>query len=119
MKSSSRFGPPKVYAVTCRTGGPNVLRLAIDPDRIAVSMNLANASNPFDVKPITLATDLPPQRLSAYARLLLDILDGNATLSIRADEAEESWRIMDPVIDARSAGASPLQEYPAGSAGPH
>jgi hypothetical protein len=35
-------------------------------------------------------------------------------LFIRGDEAEEAWRIIDPVMNAWSAGDVPLQEYPAG-----
>ncbi len=97
---------------------PNVLRLMIDPDRIDLSMNLNGAGDPFDLEPACLATDLAPQELPAYSRLLLDVLDGDATLSIRGDEAEEAWRIMDPVLAAWSAGAAPLREYPAGSLGP-
>ncbi|NGY65100.1 glucose-6-phosphate dehydrogenase [Lentzea sp. NEAU-D13] len=94
---------------------PNVLRFMIDPDRIELSMNLNGAGDPFDLEPACLDTDLAPQTLPAYSRLLLDILEGDATLSIRGDEAEEAWRIMDPVLAAWAAGAAPLREYPAGS----
>jgi glucose-6-phosphate 1-dehydrogenase len=96
---------------------PNVLRLMIDPDRIELSMNLNGAGDPFDLEPACLDTDLAPHDLPAYSRLLLDIFAGDATLSIRGDEAEEAWRIMDPVLTAWAAGATPLREYPAGSLG--
>jgi glucose-6-phosphate 1-dehydrogenase len=56
--------------------------------------------------------------LPAYGRLLLDVLNGDPTLSIRADEAEESWRVVTPVIDAWTKDLVPLEEYPAGSDGP-
>jgi glucose-6-phosphate 1-dehydrogenase len=39
-------------------------------------------------------------------------------LFIRGDEAEEAWRIIDPVMKAWSAGDVPMQEYPAGQAPP-
>ena len=97
---------------------PNVLRLSIDPDRIELSMNLNGAGDPFDLEPASLDTALAPQDLPAYSRLLLDILEGDATLSIRGDEAEEAWRIMDPVLAAWADGAAPLGEYAAGSSGP-
>ena len=32
-----------------------------------------------------------------------------------ADEAEESWRIVEPVVDAWSEGLVPLRSYPAGT----
>jgi len=46
------------------------------------------------------------------------VLDGNAALSIRGDEAEAAWRVLTPVLEAWSTGQVPLQEYPAGSDGP-
>jgi len=57
--------------------------------------------------------DLPP-----YAGVLSDLLGGGTTLSVRGDEAEAAWRAMMPVLDAWAAGGVPLEEYPAGSAGP-
>ena len=35
-------------------------------------------------------------------------------LFIRGDEAEEAWRIIDPVMAAWAAGDVPMQEYAAG-----
>jgi glucose-6-phosphate 1-dehydrogenase len=46
------------------------------------------------------------------------VIVGNAALSIRGDEAEQSWRIGDPVLAAWAADRVPLEEYPADSAGP-
>jgi glucose-6-phosphate 1-dehydrogenase len=56
--------------------------------------------------------------LPAYARLLLDVLNGDPTLSIRDDEAEESWRIVEPILARWAEGGVPLVEYAAGSQGP-
>lgn len=36
----------------------------------------------------------------------------------RGDAAEQCWRIVQPVLDAWRRGETPLDEYPAGSAGP-
>jgi glucose-6-phosphate 1-dehydrogenase len=57
-------------------------------------------------------------RHTAYANLVLEMLNSDATLLIRGDEAEESWRIIDPVMRAWSAGDVPLQEYAAGNPPP-
>jgi glucose-6-phosphate 1-dehydrogenase len=46
------------------------------------------------------------------------VLNQNAALSIRGDEAEESWRVVTPVMEAWASGLVPLEEYPAGSDGP-
>jgi glucose-6-phosphate 1-dehydrogenase len=50
--------------------------------------------------------------------VLLAVLEGDPVLSIRDDEAEESWRIVEPILDAWSSDAVPMLEYPAGSRGP-
>ncbi len=55
----------------------------------------------------------------AYERLLLDALNGDASLFTRADEIELSWRLIDSIIDGwHSDVAAPLRFYPPGSLGP-
>ena len=98
--------------------GPNVLTFAMDPDRLIAEIALNGVGDPFDLEPARWELELAPQRLSAYARLLLDAMDGDPALSIRGDEAEESWRIIEPIIAAWGDGVRPLLDYPAGSAGP-
>jgi glucose-6-phosphate 1-dehydrogenase len=97
----------------------NVLRLELNPDRMALGVNINGRGDPFDLEYIELDTDLAPQETSAYGRLLLDLLRGDVTLSIRDDEAEESWRIVEPILKAWQEREVPLREYPAGSAGPN
>jgi glucose-6-phosphate 1-dehydrogenase len=97
---------------------PNVLRLHVDPDRVTLEVNLNGAGDPFRLERAGMAVVLAPQELSAYARLLLDIFAGDPVLSIRADEAEEAWRFIEPILDGWRNDATPLLEYPAGSSGP-
>ena len=97
---------------------PDVLRLSFRPDRIGLELNLNGAGGPFELERRVLDSRLPPPRLSAYGLLLDEMLSGSRTLSISDVEAEESWRIVQPVLAAWAAGAVPLREYPAGSAGP-
>jgi glucose-6-phosphate 1-dehydrogenase len=59
-----------------------------------------------------------PPELPAYGRILLDVLHGKSALSIRGDEAEESWRVVTPVLEGWSRDLAPLEEYDAGSSGP-
>ena len=55
----------------------------------------------------------------AYERLLLDAIQGDASLFMRSDEIERAWAIMDPVIAAtEGASAADPVEYPIGSQGP-
>ncbi|RBY92408.1 glucose-6-phosphate dehydrogenase [Blastococcus sp. TBT05-19] len=97
---------------------PDVLRLRLDPDGIDLDLNLNGAGDPFDLERRSLQVELPPARLSAYGLLLAELLAGEAALSISDVEAEESWRIVEPILAAWAAGEVPLQEYPAGSDGP-
>jgi len=59
--------------------------------------------------------DLP----DAYERLLLDALNGDASLFARIDEIENAWGIIDPVIAGwNRPDAPPMQSYKTGSWGP-
>ena len=97
---------------------PDVLRMRFDPDHISLEINLNGADDPFELERRALDIGLPPAPLSAYGLLLQEMLTGERTLSISDVEAEESWRIVEPVLAAWAAGEVPLLEYPAGSAGP-
>jgi glucose-6-phosphate 1-dehydrogenase len=100
-------------------GAPaNLLRLELDPDHLTLRVNLNGAGDPFRLEQATLDRMLAPQDLPAYGRLLQAVLDGDPTPSIRGDEAEECWRITEPILSGWAEGAVPLQAYPAGSAGP-
>ncbi|MDT0274495.1 glucose-6-phosphate dehydrogenase [Blastococcus goldschmidtiae] len=113
-----RFKPVPHLAFTDENPEPDVLRLRLDPDGIALEVNLNGAGDPFDLERRVLDIDLPPAGLSAYGLLLREMLAGDAALSISDVEAEESWRIVAPVLAAWRAGEVPLEEYPAGSDGP-
>lgn len=98
--------------------GPNVLTMTMDPDRLTIDIALNGAGDPFCLDPQRIELDLAPQELSAYARLLVDALEGDPALATRGDEAEEAWRIVEPIVDAWERGAVPLIGYAAGSEGP-
>jgi glucose-6-phosphate 1-dehydrogenase len=53
----------------------------------------------------------------AYQTLIFDIMQGDQTLFVRADEVEESWRLYDPLI-ASSRHGHYLHSYAAGTWGP-
>jgi glucose-6-phosphate 1-dehydrogenase len=97
---------------------PNVLTLSMDPDRLVADIALNGRGDPFHLETARWELELAPQQLSAYARLLLDVFEGDPVLSIRGDEAEECWRIVEPIIDGWKDGAIELVEYPAGTTGP-
>jgi glucose-6-phosphate 1-dehydrogenase len=63
----------------------------------------------------TFSGDLP----DAYQRLLIDALNGDASLFARADEVERAWSIIDPIIAAwEQTGQPPLFTYEPGNWGP-
>jgi glucose-6-phosphate 1-dehydrogenase len=113
-----RFRPVPHLAFTDEEPQPDVLRLRLDPDGIDVEINLNGAGDPFDLERRVLDVQLAPRELSAYGLLLAEMLAGNAALSISDVEAEESWRIVEPVLAAWAADEVPLLDYPAGSDGP-
>jgi glucose-6-phosphate 1-dehydrogenase len=98
---------------------PNVLRLQLAPDKVSLNLNVNGPYDPFDLDQIELTAGFAPREFfSAYARVFEDLLEGNTTLFVRGDEAEEAWRVSEPILDAWRSGQVPLREYPAGSDGP-
>jgi glucose-6-phosphate 1-dehydrogenase len=98
--------------------GPNMLTLTMDPDRLVADIALNGRGDPFDLEAVRWELELAPQELSAYARLLHDVIEGDHVLSIRGDAAEECWRIVEPIVEGWGDGLAELVEYPAGTAGP-
>ena len=58
------------------------------------------------------------RRWDAYERLLLDVIDGDATLFMRRDEIEAAWRWVDPIIGGWHEVYRSPKRYAAGSWGP-
>jgi len=84
---------------------PNVLRFGLDPECLTLDLTGIGA-RAHTLAPLELTARIDPPELPAYGRLLLDVLNGNAALSIRGDEAEESWRVVAPVLSAWSKDSS-------------
>ncbi|WP_417563957.1 glucose-6-phosphate dehydrogenase [Microbacterium sp.] len=103
------------------TGQPadgGVLRLGLSPDRIELELNINGGDDPFALRRQTLSTRIGKSTLQAYTEVLSQLLDGDVALSVRADAAEECWRIIQPVRDAWARREVPLEDYAAGSRGP-
>jgi len=59
---------------------------------------------------------VPPE---AYETLLLDVMLGDATQFMRADQLEEAWQVITPILEAwQSAPPSDFPNYEAGTWGP-
>jgi glucose-6-phosphate 1-dehydrogenase len=103
---------------------PNVLTFRIQPEEeIALSFGVKVPGPDVRVAPVRMvfsyADAFHDDRHPAYETLLLDAMQGDATLFDRADSVEEAWRIMDPIVEAAEhAPADGYPNYPAGSWGP-
>jgi glucose-6-phosphate 1-dehydrogenase len=53
-----------------------------------------------------------------YETLIYDVMTGDPTLFMRADMVEQSWRIVQPVLDAWAAEKADFPKYASGSVGP-
>jgi glucose-6-phosphate 1-dehydrogenase len=106
--------PHAVFAgnAACR---PNALRIGLEPPTLSAHFNINDDSEFIGLEPVTLHTALPASPRPAYADLIRDVLAADATLAVRGDEAEEAWRIMQPIIDVWSDDVVPMRTYPAGT----
>ena len=97
---------------------PTRLRISLGPDSISLDLNINGPQDPFEIDRVELSAQFGPGRLPAYGEVLAGIFNSDPILSVRADTAEQCWRIVDPVVQAWRHDLVPLAEYPAGSAGP-
>jgi glucose-6-phosphate 1-dehydrogenase len=103
----------------------NILTLCIQPDEgIHLRFDAKVPDTPADMRTVDMdfhyaetfgKTSIP----DAYDRLLLDVLNGDASLFTRADSIELAWTIMEPFIHVpQDADAHKLHRYSPGSWGP-
>jgi glucose-6-phosphate 1-dehydrogenase len=93
---------------------PNLLRFGLEPEGLSLELTGTGPGATLSLVPVVMSAELEPPELPAYARILLDVLGGDPTLSIRGDEAEQAWRIVTPVLEGWSRDLAPLEEYDAG-----
>jgi glucose-6-phosphate 1-dehydrogenase len=114
-----RFRPVPHHPFGHAGGSPtNRLRFGLEPEGLALELTGTGPGVKLSLVPLTLSAQMQPPELPAYGRILLDVLNGNSILSIRADEAEHAWEILTPVLEGWARDLAPLEEYEAGSSGP-
>jgi glucose-6-phosphate 1-dehydrogenase len=101
---------------------PNVLVVRIQPDEgLSLKIGAKVPGTGFEVSSVNMdllyGTAFLEEAPDAYQRLLLDLMLGDPTLFIRADEAEGAWKILDPVMH-RWSEKREVSFYPAGTWGP-
>ncbi len=83
---------------------------------------LSRAAAAQNLSPVQLDLDFDKrfggERVGAYERLLLDVIDGRLNLFVRSDEQEEAWRWVEPVINHWASDPQGPRPYAAGTWGP-
>jgi glucose-6-phosphate 1-dehydrogenase len=110
--------PPRLPTGLTGYERPDRLHLGLGAHRVALDLNINGEGDPFKLEPVTLEGIYGGGDLLEYGQVLRGVLEGAPPLSVRGDAAEESWRIVEPVLAAWRANEVPLEEYPAGSPGP-
>jgi glucose-6-phosphate 1-dehydrogenase len=108
--------------ISCTTSNELLLRLQpregialrFDVKRPGLEMQLGRVDMDF-----AYAEYFGETSATGYETLLRDAMRGDATLFQRADNVEEGWRVVQPLLEAWSADPpSDFPNYPAGSDGP-
>ncbi len=103
---------------------PNWLVLRISPDEgISLQFEVKRRGPMADLATVKMDFHyddwFPKEPNVGYETLIYDVMIGDSTLFMRADMVEQTWRIVQPVLDAWAGkGAADLPIYPAGSSGP-
>jgi glucose-6-phosphate 1-dehydrogenase len=102
---------------------PNVLVVHVQPDE-GVSLAIGAKVPGFGLHLRTVhmdfiyggafRTELP----EAYERLILDCMNGDATLFTRADEVDEQWALVDSIVAGWKSDRTRFPNYEAGTWGP-
>ncbi|KAA0975270.1 glucose-6-phosphate dehydrogenase [Paeniglutamicibacter gangotriensis] len=100
------------------TDSPTKLRIGFGPDTLSLDLDVNGPGDLYTLDRVTMAAELNSPDLLPYGEVLLGVLSGDPTLSVRGDTAEECWRIVDPILTAWADDEVPLDEYPAGGNGP-
>jgi glucose-6-phosphate 1-dehydrogenase len=102
---------------------PNIIVVRIQPDEgVTLRFGAKVPGQAFRVRDVLMdfsyGAAFIEESPDAYERLLLDAMIGDPTLFIRTDEVEQSWRIVDPILEAWADNDAPLARYAAGTWGP-
>ena len=119
-----RPAPHAIYK--SRVGDANRLVINLQPkdglELHLLAQGQDNRRNSQTLAPVQLDLDFDKrfgaERVGAYERLLLDVIDGRLNLFVRSDEQEEAWRWVEPLLDAWQSDGHGPRIYPGGTWGP-
>jgi glucose-6-phosphate 1-dehydrogenase len=106
-----------------RAPGANTIVFNLQPDEgIALSFEVKQPSEELRLRLVDMHFDYdaifgePPE---SYEALLLDCMQGDQTLFVRADWVDLAWSLFTPLLEAwASAPPDDFPNYPAGTWGP-
>jgi glucose-6-phosphate 1-dehydrogenase len=116
--------PHHLFRETTAEPDANLLAIRIQPDEgIMLRFGAKVPGLGLDVRSVTMdftyGSAFNVDSPDAYETLILDALQGDASLFTRADEVEEAWSIVDPFIEAWAERPPPdFPNYDAGTWGP-
>ncbi len=102
----------------------NQLIIRIQPDEgILLKFGMKTPGAGFEVQTVNMDfhySELTNSKVpTAYERLLLDCMQGDATLYARGDAVEQAWQFVQPIINAWETNPEiPIYGYPSGTWGP-
>jgi glucose-6-phosphate 1-dehydrogenase len=94
--------PPRLGVLPADHASPNELAIRIDPDPAARIRFLSKRPGNDAIEPADLTVSFehePDGNPTPYERLLDDALAGRSQLFTREDSIEETWRIVQPLLD--------------------
>ena len=119
-----RPAPHAVYKSP--TGAGNRLVIHLQPkDGLALHLFAHGQKNRMvsqTLAPVQLDLDFDKrfgsERVGAYERLVLDVIEGRLNLFVRSDEQEEAWRWVEPIMQNWACDLEDPRTYAAGTWGP-
>jgi glucose-6-phosphate 1-dehydrogenase len=113
----ARFRTPPTTDMIGTNTPQNYMRFRISPE-ITIAMGVS-VTSPTEMEKreeveMIASRHQRPEEMEAYERVIGDAMAGDATLFAREDYVEEAWRIVDPVLKAKT----PLYNYELHTWGP-
>ena len=120
------FQPTPHAIFNSQIGAANRLVINLQPkdglELHLLAQGQSNRRNSQTLSPVQLDLDFDKrfgsERVGAYERLLLEVIDGRLNLFVRSDEQEEAWRWVEPILEHWKHDAQGPRLYAAGTWGP-
>jgi glucose-6-phosphate 1-dehydrogenase len=101
FKLAPHYAFPEEAIETIR---PNRLTISIQPEEIKLRLQAKRPGQSMTLNPVDMTFNYKDayddsHEPEAYETLLLDVMEGNATQFMRADQVEAAWKVVMPIIE--------------------